>query len=117
MSTVLNFGRDAQGYNAYAPQPSKDNYSATLTNGVAASVTVPSNYQTWVVNFSIQPGCDVFVDVTGAAAAIPASGALTATTSILNPGALTLQKGTNISVITDNATADLGISMYAISYV
>lgn len=116
MSTLLDFGRDVQGYNAYAPQPSTNNWSATLTNGSATSITVPANYPRWVVSFRYQPGTDVWVDFTGATAAIPVGATLATTTSELRPASVTLYSGTTISVITNNATADIGISMYAIGY-
>ncbi len=111
----LRFGRDLQGYNAFAPQPSTVQYSATITIGTAASVVVPSTYQTWVVSFRYYPN-DVWVDVTGATAIIPVGATLAATTSELNPASMELQAGTNISVITGLTAADVSIVMWPVSY-
>lgn len=116
MSTLLEFGRDVQGYNAYAPQDSTNKWSATLSAGVATSFTVPSNFPVWVVAFSPQPGTNVWVDFTGATAASPVGGTLATTTSCLNPGQRTVLAGTSISVITDNTTADIGIELWAVGY-
>lgn len=115
MSQNLWFGRDAQGMNAYAPQPSTVKYSATITNGSAATVTVPSTYQVWCVSFRYYPN-DVWVDVSGATAAIPIGGTLAATTSELNPSSLTLNAGTNISMITGLTAADVSVVMWPMSY-
>jgi len=112
---MLELGRDVQGYNAYAPQPSTVKYSATITDGSATSVTVPSTYQTWVVSFRYFPN-DVWVDVSGATAAIPIGATLAASTSELNPASLTLQKGTVISIISAQTTADVSIVMWPVSY-
>lgn len=111
MSTKLSFGRDIQGMNAYAPHPSQDMWQTTLTVGAEATVTVPSNFDTWVVSFRYFPN-DVWVDVSGNPAAVPADGALRPTTSELNPAALTLAKGTPISMITGQTTADVSVVMW-----
>ena len=111
----LVLGRDQQGYNAYAPMPSTVKYSATITDGNATSVTVPSTCQTWIVSFRYYPN-DVWVDVSGATAIIPVGATLAATTSELNPASLTLQAGTNISVITGQTSADVSIVMWPVSY-
>jgi hypothetical protein len=116
MSTLLNFGRDIQGYNAYAPTTAKDKWNATLVSGAETSITVPSNHKMWIAVFSIQPGANVWVDLTGATAAFPAGGTLVVCTAELNPGSRTVNAGDTISMITDSTLADVGISLYAISY-
>jgi hypothetical protein len=116
MSTLLNFGRDVQGLNAYAPYTATDKYSATIVNGVATSIIVPSNHKIWIAVFSVQTGGNLWVDFSGATAAIPVGGTLASTTSELNPGARMVNAATNISIITDDTSIDVGISLYAVSY-
>jgi hypothetical protein len=111
----LHFGRDTQGYCSYAPDPSTVKYAATLTAGLPASVVVPSTFAVWVVSFRYYPN-DVWVDTSGVAAIIPAGATLAATTSELNPASLTLLAGTNISMITALATADVSVVMWPVSY-
>lgn len=121
MATKLEFGRDINAYNAFAPRPSTTAFSATLTNGAASSITLPGNFQEWVVAFSFQPGTVVWVDFSGATAAIPVGATFAATTSELNPGARKIATYKNdgvtprtISLITDSATADVSITLYGI---
>ena len=116
MSTLLSFGRDVQGYNAYAPSPSTNVYSATLASGVASSVTVPSSHPVWIVSFNYTPGATVFVDFTGATAAVPAGSTFSSSTSVLNPGQRTLLAGSTISAITSDTTANVVIEMYPTNY-
>lgn len=113
MTTVLNFGRDVQGNNAYAPMTSTDKWQATLTNGNETHITVPSNFQKWIIAFSYQPGGTVWVDLTGGTAQVPGGATLAPTTSELNPGARVVLSGSKISMITANVTCDVGIVMYA----
>lgn len=114
MTNLLSFGRDVQGYNAYAPQDAPFKKSATLSAGVASSFTIPSSYPVWIVAFSPQPGANVWTDLSGATAIIPVAGTFGTTTSSLNPGQRTVLAGTSISCITDNTTADIGIEAWPV---
>lgn len=114
MTNLLNFGRDVQGYNAYAPQDASFKRSATLLAGGASSFTIPNSYPVWIVAFSPQPGANVWVDFSGSTAAIPVGATFAATTSSLNPGQRTVLAGTSISCITDNTTADIGIEAWPV---
>lgn len=114
MSTILSFSRDVQGYNAYAPDFATDHFSVTLTTGTGATFTVPNNYNYYIISFSYQPGTNVWV-CNGNTASVPAGGSFAATNSELNPGARRVKGGAVISCITDNATAEVGVSIYASS--
>lgn len=115
MSTILNFGRDNSGFNAYAPMFAVDNYSATLAAGSAQSITVPSNNQAWVAVFSFTPGASIWV-ARNTTATIPVGATFASTSSILNPGARTVFAGDTISIITDTTGGcDVGVTLYAIT--
>jgi hypothetical protein len=111
----LEFGRDVQGYNAFAPQPSTVKWAATLTDGSETHILVPASFQMWVVSFRYYPN-DVWVDVSGATAIIPVGATLAVTTSELNPASMLLTAGTEISMITALATADVSVVMWPVSY-
>jgi hypothetical protein len=113
---LLNFGRDVQGYNAYAPQDSSVKYSANLVTGVPSNILIPSSYQVWVIAFSAQPGVDIWVSLSGGTATVPAGGTLQPTNSILNPGQRTVYAGNTVSLITSTATAEVGIELWPVSY-
>jgi hypothetical protein len=117
-AAALNFGRDSNNLNAFAPFPSNNIWNATLTDGSESHITIPSTSASgfWNVSFRYQAGTDVWVDVTGATAAVPASGTLTSATAELNPASLTLASGTKISMISANTTADVAIVMWQASY-
>ena len=110
----LNFGRDVQGYNAFAPFISDINYSATIASGASQSITVPSSNENWIVSLAYQYGSDVWVAVNNTAA--PPSGAtFSSTNSILTPAQLHVKAGDTISFYNNSATGqDVGVSLYAI---
>ncbi len=120
MSAKLSFGRDSQGYNAFAPPPSGDKYSATLASGGNATITLPGNAASWIVNFSYQPGSDVWVAYNASAAA-PAGATFASTGSELLPGARILpafrSNGTTATTINllnnGSGNADIGVVLYA----
>lgn len=114
MSTVLNFGRDVQGYNAFAPAFSTNRVSATLTSGSEKTFTIPADFQNWIISFSIQPGTNVWVAL-NATAAIPASASFTSTTSELNPGSRFVHANDVIHCVTDSTTSDVGVTFYAVT--
>lgn len=111
MATKLSFGRDIAGKNAYAPHPSVNKWSGTITSGSETNINVPSDWPVWVVSFRYYPN-DVWVDVSGADAIVPVGATLAATTSELNPASLTLLAGTKISVITALTSADVSVVMW-----
>lgn len=120
MTTKLAFGRDTQGYNAFAPAPSTNMYSATLAAGGNSTITLPTNVSTWIASFSYQPGSDVWVAYNGSAAA-PAGSTFASNTSELLPGARLLpalqndgKTATTINLLNNGAgTADVGVILYA----
>lgn len=114
MSQQLLFGRDAGGFNAFGPLPSQDIWNATITNGNETNITVPSSHKYWMVSFRYYPN-DVYVDVSGATAAIPAGNTLASATSELNPASLTLTAGTKISMITGQTSCDVAVVMWPLS--
>lgn len=115
----LHFGRDDQGYVAYAPEPAEILYSATLVNASADSIDIPLTREKWIVAFATQPGTNVFVDFTGNTATIPAASTFAPTTSTLNPGARLVKSKddegnqTSISLVTNNASAEVVVEFYA----
>lgn len=114
MSRMLNFGRDVQGFNAYAPSFSVDDYSATIASSGNATVTVPSNFENWIVSFSYQPGSDIWVAYNGNAAA-PAGSTFASTNSELLPGARIVHAGDTINFLNNGAnSADIGVAFYAL---
>ena len=114
MSTKLNFGRDVQGYNAYAPMPATDLFSVTMASAGTASFTVPSSSLNWIVNFSFQPGSDIWVAY-GASANVPSGSSFASVNSELLPAQRLLAGGTVVHMINNGASSsDVGVACYAI---
>lgn len=123
MTIQLNFGRDVQGFNAYAPYPSDLKYSATIASGGSATLTLPTNVTKWIVNFSLSPGSNCWVAYQGQTAIAPVGATLATTTSELNPGQRLLNStyissgvitANTINIFNNGASAtDVGIALYA----
>lgn len=113
MATNLVFATDQQGRNAFAPSTSDLKFRAILTNSNETNITVPTDFDNYIVAFAYQAGTTVWVDLTGATATLPASSSLTSCTAELNPGQRQVKGGTKISIITSNVTAEFCISIYA----
>ncbi len=94
--------RDINGYNGFGRFPTYDIQSTSLAQGVAQSITVPSNFQNWLAIFSYTPGSNIWISTTGTAAA--ASTSFASGISMLNPSALQLSAGMVISCITADST-------------
>lgn len=113
--TKLNFARDVQGFNSYAPEFSANKFSATLAAAGNDTITVPSSFTNWVAGFSYQAASNIWVSVNGTAAA-PAGATFAATSSQFVPGSLKVKAGDTINIKnTGAAAADVGVILYVIS--
>jgi len=111
---MLNFARDVQGFNTFAPGVPDLMLSATLAAAGSDDFTVPSNFENWIVSFSFQPGSSVWVSVNETAAA-PAGATFAATDSEYLPGSRHVKAGDVIDLLNNGpGTADIGIMLYAI---
>ncbi len=110
--TALKFGKDCNGFNAFAPRPSTNMWSANLNSGGLTSITVPSDFDEYNFCLAIQPGTSIWVDFTGDDAAYPLSDTLSSTTSELNPASRTVLAGSTISLITSDTNAEVGVVLY-----
>jgi hypothetical protein len=123
MSTKLNFGRDVQGYNAYAPIPSTNIFTAKLVANTAETITLPTNVSYWIVAFSYTGGSEVWVDFTGATAAAPTLATFGSSTSSRAPGTRTISStktdpntgltvATTISLLTTDVNAYVSVELW-----
>jgi len=112
----MNFGRDVQGYNAFAPSFSTVAYSATLAASTPESLTVPTTNRNWIAVMTIEGGSDVWV-ANNHTAAVPAGGTFAATNSELIPltKSMSVIGGDVLSFITSTTTADVSVVLYAVS--
>lgn len=119
MSTQLNFGRDVQGFNAYAPQFPTDIFTATLAASTAESVTIPGNYPVFIMYVRVQPNGWVWCSRT-TTAAVPTGGTLAAAKSELIAGTIEFKRQVNagdvISFITPNTTCDIEVALFASNF-
>lgn len=117
MSTVLNFGRDINDFNANSPAFTDICFRTNLAAGVAQALTIPatsdSTYRKWLAKFSYSPVSRVFVG-DNIAATVP-GGAFALNNAPLNPDTRTVKPGDVLSFITPDATAFVTVELYAIA--
>lgn len=114
MPTKFNMTRDVAGYNGFGLPICDDQYSAVLATGVAQTVTVPSQYPTYIAVIAYTPGSAVWVDCLNTAVA--PTGAVAATTACLNPAGIRVSSGTAMSFITQDASsAYLSVRFFVVS--
>lgn len=115
MTALLNFGRDVQGMNAYAPDFPSYIYTATLSQGVDESITVPSLYKKYIMYVIIQPQSRVWVSNV-ATAAVPFGSSFTTSNSELIVSPIEYKRivysGDVISFLTPNTTCDTSVIFY-----
>lgn len=119
MTSAVNFQRDAQGQNTYAP--SIDNvqfkYSCTLEPDTEQHFTLPPNgHGAWLVTFQATPGFEVWYaftpDYKSPVTAVVPTGSIALTDSELLTGARTMAGNTYISMITPASyTSNVNVSI------
>lgn len=101
MPTKFNMTKDVAGYNGFGIAPSSDSYAGILVAAAAQTITVPSQYPSYIAVMSYTPGANVFVNFT--TTAVTPAGAIGANLNELNPAGRRVLKGTSISFITPDA--------------
>ena len=115
-TTKFLMTKDIAGYNGFGVIPSTEIYGAALAQGVDQVLAVcPTDYSNYIAIYSYTPGSQVFIDDTGATAAV-FSGTAGQVTSELNPQARQVTGGTSISAITpDTSGAYVQVSFYVVA--
>ena len=111
--TQLNFARDINGFNTFGPSFADDNQQVALAANTEKTVTAPTESSEYLAVFAYEPGAKVWV-APDATATVPGS-SFAATPCQLNPAARYIESGTVLHFITDDTTAQVGVSFYAIT--
>lgn len=103
--------RDASGGVTYG-LPFSSGSCTTLATGVEQTLTVPDvNEKGYLAIFSFEPGSSVWVS--DGTITLP-TGSFASTLAQLNPGARQVNKGATLYFKTNDATAQVGVSFYAL---
>jgi hypothetical protein len=112
--TKLVLTRDINGYNTFGLAFSSQKYDSTLAANVEQTLTAPTpNVGGYLAVFSYEPGAKVWVAL-GATATVPGN-AFAATDSELNPTARNVPAGGVLHFITNDTTAEVGVSFYELA--
>lgn len=114
MSTVLNFQKDVQGFNTYAPRFSVNKLSTTLSNGIEETFTIPAYFANCVISIVPNAGGNIWVSV-NESSQLPTSGSFIASNSEQNPGPRLVNGGDVVHVITSQSTCDVSVILYAVT--
>jgi hypothetical protein len=109
----LNFATDAAGRNTFALPFAPIKKSVTLDADTPATITVPATSKNWLAILCIEPGTKVWI-ANNEEAEVPAGNTFADTTSELNVPAKQVKAGDELSFITSDTTADVGVLLYAI---
>jgi hypothetical protein len=116
MTSAVNFQRDAQGQNTYAPNidgtPWK--YAVTLAANTEQHFTIPrATSFGWLLSITPTPGGEVWFAFTppneSPVTATTPSGSISATSSVMNPGARTMPGETYVSMKTTQTGVSVSI--------
>lgn len=110
-TTELLMGRDAAGRTAFGLYDTILKFRTTLSADTAQSFTLPEDANMYVVIFAFESGSNVWVDAITTATAPGSSFAQT--TAEMNPTERIYQKGTTLSFITGDTSAQVGAIVYA----
>lgn len=112
--TKLVLTRDINGYNTFGLPFSSQKKDTTLATTVEQTVTAPvTNLKGYLAVFSFEPGAKVWVAL-NATATLPGA-AFADTDSELNPTAREVPAGGVLHFITNDTTAEVGVSFYELS--
>jgi hypothetical protein len=111
-TTTLNLTRDINGFVTYGYPFTEWNYNTVLAQGVNQTVTAPSENAQWLAIFVYEPGTVVWVADNTAADA--PGGSFAKAYSQLNPSPRLVNGGDVLSFVTENVTARLSVSFYAL---
>lgn len=110
--TKFYMTRDINGYNGFGLPFSTYNYQMKLIGTINQSLTIPSTFSKWIALFQYEPGSSVWV--ANNTVAQTGTGAIVATLSQFAPPARLVSSGDVLDFATDDASAVVGISLYAI---
>ncbi len=112
MTTKFSMTRDINGYNGFGLKQSNYKMGVILATGVEQHFTVNGGNAKYLAIFSTEPGKNVYVSINDTAAAF--TGTLASVTSEHNPIAREVSEGDIVSFYTDDSTAIVGVTIYAI---
>ena len=110
---IMSMTKDVNGLTDYGLNFTPVNKQTVLAATVEQHFTVPFGFDIWELIFSFEPGATVWVAL-NTTATLP-GGSFSDTASQLNPAVRRAKAGDTISFITNDTTAEIGISLYAVS--